>query len=148
MIRKIQNSDKNEYKKMAEDFYSSSAVSHKLPLENFENAFNMALKDGTYIRIYILEYDGKTAGYASIAVTSTTEGGGLTLWLDELYVKEQYRGKGLGGELIAFLKTDAEVKRIRLEITPDNSGAEKLYKSLGFCGCEYRQLIWDRKTGE
>lgn len=148
MIRKIQNSDKNEYIKMAEDFYSSSAVSHKIPAENFENAFNMALKDGTYIRIYILEYDGKTAGYASIAVTCTTEGGGLTLWLDELYVKEQYRGKGLGGELIAFLKKDAEVKRIRLEITPDNSGAEKLYKSLGFCGCEYRQLIWDRKTGE
>ena len=54
----------------------------------------------------------------------------------------------MGSELIAFLKTDAEAKRIRLEITPDNPGAEKLYKSLGFCGCEYRQLIWDRKTGE
>lgn len=148
MIRKIQKSDRNEYIKMAEDFYSSSAVSHKIPSQNFENAFNTALKDDTYIRIYILEYDGITAGYASIAVTYTTEGRGLTLWLDELYVKEQYRGKGLGSELIAYLKTDVNVKRIRLEITPENLGAERLYKSLDFFSCDYRQLIWDRKTGE
>lgn len=148
MIRKIQKSNRNEYIKMAEDFYSSSAVSHKIPSENFENAFNTALKDDTYIRIYILEYDSITAGYASIAVTYTTEGGGLTLWLDELYIKEQYRGKGLGSELIAYLKTDVNVKRIRIEITPENSGAERLYKSLDFCNCDYRQLIWDRKTGE
>lgn len=148
MIRKIKDTDKKEYIKMAEDFYGSSAVSHSIPSENFENAFTAALSDDTYIRIYILEYGGETAGYASVAVTYTTEGGGLTLWLDELYVKEQYRGQGLGSELIAFLKRDAAVKRIRLEITPENSGAERLYKSLDFCGCGYRQLIWDRKKGE
>lgn len=148
MIRRIRNSDKKEYIAMAEDFYSSSAVSHKIPSKNFENAFDKALKDDTYIRIYILECDGETAGYAAIAVTYTTEGGGLTLWLDELYVKDRYRGKGLGSELIAFLKTDSEVKRIRLEITPDNSGAERLYRSHEFCGCDYRQLIWDRSAGE
>lgn len=148
MIRKIKITDRSEYIKMAEDFYSSPAVSHAIPNENFENAFNTSINDDTYIRIYILECDGKTAGYASVAVTYTTEGGGLTLWLDELYVKEQYRGKGLGSELIAFLKTDPEVKRVRLEITPENSGAERLYKSLDFCCCEYKQLIWDRKNGE
>lgn len=148
MIRKIQISDKVEYIKMAKDFYGSSAVSHQIPSENFENSFNTALNDDTYIRIYILEYDGKTAGYASIAVTCTTEGGGLTLWLDELYVKEQYRGKGLGRELIAFLKTDLNVNRIRLEITPENSGAERLYKSLDFYGCDYKQMIWDREKAE
>ena len=148
MIRSILSSDKKEYIKMAEDFYSSSAVSHKIPSDSFEKAFDTALKDDTYILIYILEYEGKTAGYGTVAVTYTTEGGGLTLWLDELYVKERYRGGGLGSELIAFLKTDGEVKRIRLEITPDNSGAERLYRSHEFCGCDYRQLIWDRSAGE
>lgn len=144
MIRRIEKSDRDEYIKMAEDFYSSPAVSHKIPSENFENAFNTALEDDTYIRIYILEYENVTVGYASVAVTYTTEGGGLTLWLDELYIKEQYRGKGLGSELIAFLKSDGDIKRIRLEITPDNLGAERLYRALGFEGCEYRQMIWDR----
>lgn len=145
MIRKITENDKNEYLKMADDFYHSDAVSHCIPKENFLNAFDEAVKGSPFIELYILEQEGITAGYAAIAVTYTTEGGGKTLWLDELYVKEQFRGKGLGKSVIEFLQADKSVKRIRLEITPENERAKALYKSEGFAECEYRQMIFENK---
>ena len=143
MIREITPDDRDEYIKMAEDFYGSDAVSHQIPKENFEKAFEAAINNNPFIRLYIIEFNGVKAGYAAIAVTFTTEGGGNTLWLDELYIKSEYRGKGLGRKLIAFLKEDKNVKRIRLEITPENIRAKKLYLSEGFVPCEYSQLIYD-----
>ncbi len=144
MIREINESDKNEYIEMGENFYCSDAVSHKIPKENFESAFESAINNNPFIKLYILENEGIIAGYATIAVTFTTEGGGKTIWLDELYIKPEYRGKGLGRELIGFLKSDGSIKRIRLEITPENEKAKKLYISEGFVSCEYKQLIYDR----
>lgn len=144
MIREINKSDENEYFEMAENFYNSDAVSHKIPKENFKSAFESAINNNPYIKLYILEIEGIIAGYAAIAVTFTTEGGGKTVWLDELYIKPEHRGKGLGRELIGFLKSDGIIKRIRLEITPENEKAKKLYISEGFVPCEYKQLIYDR----
>ena len=144
MIREITPQDKEEYIKMAQNFYNSDAVSHQIPKENFVKAFDAAINKNPFIKLYILESDGTTAGYASIAVTFTTEGGGNTLWLDELYIKPEHRGKGLGRGLIEFLKKDDDIKRIRLEITPKNERAKKLYVSEGFVPCEYSQLIFDR----
>lgn len=141
MVRKLNFDDKEEYMNMASAFYSSNAVSHKIPKEYFERAFQAVMENNPMIRLYILEQQGNTAGYAAIAVTFTTEGGGNTLWLDELYIKEEYRSQGLGRELIRFLKNDKSVKRIRLEITPENERAKKLYISEGFEPCNYSQLI-------
>ncbi|MBD5080177.1 MAG: GNAT family N-acetyltransferase [Ruminococcaceae bacterium] len=145
IIRKIKESDREEYIKMAEEFYSSDAVSHTIPKENFENAFEDALNGNVFIELYILEYEGVTAGYAAIALTYTTEGGGKTAWLDELYIKEQFRGKGLGRSVIKLLQKDVSIKRVRLEIMPDNERAKALYKSEGFQECKYRQMILDKK---
>lgn len=145
IIREITVSDKEEYIAMAEEFYSSDAVSHQIPKENFKKAFDAATNKNPFIKLYILESNGETAGYAAIAATFTTEGGGNTLWLDELYIRPEHRGKGLGHKLIKFLKKDESVKRIRLEITPGNKRAEKLYISEGFVPCDYRQLIFDTK---
>ena len=46
--------------------------------------------------------------------------------------------------IIEFLKTDGSVRRIRLEITPENEKAKRLYISEGFSPCEYKQLIFDK----
>ncbi len=40
MIRKIDNCDKEIYIEMADEFYHSSAVTHPVPRENFEKAFD------------------------------------------------------------------------------------------------------------
>jgi ribosomal protein S18 acetylase RimI-like enzyme len=56
-------------------------------------------------------------------------------WLEDLYVEEQARGRGLGGALVRFAferATARGAKRIELDTNESNHGAIALYESLGF----------------
>ena len=55
MIREINLSDKKEYIGMADSFYNSNAVSHSIPKENFESAFEAAISNNPFIKLYMLE---------------------------------------------------------------------------------------------
>ena len=72
---------------------------------------------------YLLEYDGQPAGYAMLARAYSTECGGPVLWIEELYVREAFRSKGLGHEFFDFLEKafSGEVCRFRLEVEPENT---------------------------
>ena len=76
MIRKMTESDRDLYIEMAEEFYHSDAVLHPIPRAHFEKTAEEALKSGTYAEIYLLEYEGKTAGYGLTARTFSQEAGG------------------------------------------------------------------------
>jgi len=65
---------------------------------------------------YSLEYRGKGA------------------WLDELFVKPAFRGKGIGSEALEFFENTAReqvVSVIHLEVNHGNPALE-LYRKLGF----------------
>ena len=144
--RPIASSDREDYLRMAHTFYHSDAVLHPVPDAHFELTFDEMMRSDTYARGYILECDGQTAGYALLAVTFSQEAGGLTWWVEELYVQDAFRGKGLGSSFLKELAVTAppEVKRIRLEVEDDNTRAVKLYRSLGFEALEYGQMVLER----
>jgi GNAT superfamily N-acetyltransferase len=144
-IRKIQEKDREIYLKMAEKFYSTDAVAKKVAGSHFELAFDEVLKSDTYASAYIFEYDAKVAGYVLMAKTYSQEAGGLVLWVEEIFVEESYRGKGIAKAFFRFLldtKGD-EIKRLRLEVEAENTDAVRLYKSFGFEFLEYDQMIVD-----
>ena len=94
----------------------------------------------------MIEDNGEVAGYALTAKTYSHEAGGLALWVEELYVQEGHRSKGLGKEFFAYLNAtlDDSIARIRLEVEEENEGAVRLYKKMGFHDLEYNQLVIDR----
>ncbi len=141
MVRKLRSTDKSEYIKMATEFYNSEAVLYRVPCENFETTFNELMNTDVYAEAFILEYDNQTAGYGLIAKTFSQEAGGVCIWIEELFVKRELRGKGLGNEFFEFLFKNRPAKRYRLEIEPENEGAIRLYKRLGFKDFEYSQMI-------
>jgi len=74
-------------------------------------------------------------GFAAISYAWTLEHGGKSAWLDELYVLPAYRGRGVGGELVA--RVIEEVGRegcwaIDLEVEEEHRRAERLYERKGF----------------
>lgn len=144
-MRKITSADKELYLFLADEFYHSEAVLHPIPLKNIENTFNEMITSDTYAIGYILEFDGKDAGYALLAKTFSQESGGYAIWLEELYVLPEFRGKGIGSDFIKFLSSEFEenISRIRLEVEEDNFGAIELYKRLGFAPLEYKQMVKD-----
>ncbi len=55
-------------------------------------------------------------------------------WLDEILIKADYSGRGIGTSLIQGLIADARTRnrRLRLRVLTENHGAKRLYERLGF----------------
>lgn len=145
MIRKIKEEDKQDYLEMAKDFYASDAVDHNIPEEHFFDTFDELMKSDCYAAGYIMEYENTTVGYALLAKTFSQEAGGMVLWIEELYVRPEYRSCGIGQEFFAYFRNHLpdNVKRIRLEVEDSNKKAVSLYRRLGFESLPYSQMIID-----
>ena len=62
--------------------------------------------------------------------------------LEELYFAPQFRGRGLGGQMLDwFADRYKDSKRYRLEVNRENTGAIRLYERKGFRFLEYLQMV-------
>ena len=134
MIRKFVPEDREDYIRFSTEFYNSSAVDKPVPREHFEQGFDEMMRSDVYVQGYMLVCDGNNVGYCVTMKTYSVEAGGITIWIDELFVLEEYRSKGLGRELFKYIEEngDKKLRRIRLEVELENGRAISLYKKRGF----------------
>ena len=134
MIRKFVPEDREYYIRFSTEFYNSSAVDKPVPKEHFEQGFDEMMRSDVYVQGYMLVCDGNNVGYCVTMKTYSVEAGGITIWIDELFVLEEYRSKGLGRELFKYIEEngDKKLRRIRLEVELENGRAISLYKKMGF----------------
>lgn len=107
----------------------------------------MLREDGAGVRcIFVAALNHEILGMCSIqAVVSTAEGGKAGL-VEDMVVKQEWRGKGLGKELFQAVCRWAEqnnIKRLQLLADKTNDPALGFYKKLGW---HTTQLICLRKT--
>lgn len=73
-------------------------------------------------------------GYVAVSFGWSIELGGMDAFIDELWVREKVRGRGMGSEALAALIPALEgagVKALHLEVA-DGNAAERIYKRAGF----------------
>ena len=145
MIRPIRQNDREHYLSMARAFYESDAVLAPVPLSHMEKTFDLLMEGSPYAEAFILEKEGKTAGYALLARTWSQEAGGEVIWIEEIYLEPSARGKGYGSAFFRFLEEEfaPEAKRFRLEVEEENEGAVSLYRKIGFEFFPYDQMKKD-----
>lgn len=143
MIRKLTAADRDIYLQLAHEFYHSPAVLHAVPDEYLRRGFDEMMRSDQYMQCMLLEHEGQVAGYALLSKTYSQEAGGICIWIEEIYVRPDYRQKGLGKTFFEALERMQPAARYRLEIEPDNQRAERLYRSLGFEPLLYRQMVRD-----
>lgn len=144
-IRKITAADREDFIRMSREFYSSDAVLHDVPADFHERAFAELMRSEDYLSCYIFDTgEGNAAGYAMLNKMFMHECGGVVVWIEELYVRSEYRGKGLGHRFFEFLEKNVDAARYRLEVEPDNSRAVELYRRLGYSPLPYMQMVKDR----
>lgn len=74
-------------------------------------------------------------GYLALTYGYSLESGGRNAFVDELYVIESHRGRGVGTAAIAHALVECRaegVGAVRLEVTKSNSEAHRLYERIGF----------------
>ncbi len=145
-FRKFKETDRNIFFSMVKKFYAPPAVLHFPSDEVMMSSFDAALEIPELVKGYIFECDGKPAGYAVVSMKFETEVGGMAAWIEELFVEEEFRSKGIGSKFFEHLKEElsGKIKRIRLEVGDENDGAKQLYKRLGFEMLDYRQMVIDK----
>lgn len=147
MIRKFRQDDEAAFISMANEFYSSRAVLHRIPEEYIHNTFNEAVSSSPYAQAYIIEEENERAGYGLISLTYSSEVGGLTVLIEELYIRDKFRGRGLGNNFLDFIHGTfaGRAKRFRLELTKTNGSAQRLYLRKGYRPIEYQQMVRDQQ---
>ena len=144
MLRPFTAADRTVYLQMAHDFYRCGVTDHVIPDSHIERTADVVLAGTPFAAIYILESDGQIIGYSLLALTWSQEGGGDTVWIEELYILPEHRGKGYGTAFFSELRQRyPKAVRFRLEVEPDNDGAKALYGRMGYEVLNYGQMVLD-----
>ena len=146
-IRDIRISDKEEYIKMYENLFSGNATVTEYDEEVALLNFNNALSGFGSIRCLIFEYKTFILGYAFLSFSYSTSIAMKCLCLEDLYIKEQARGKGVGKYFIEWLLKEYKnrVGTINLEVTRNNLSARKFYEGLNFRNSRYMHMYLSLK---
>lgn len=140
IIRTMTREDKFTVMEMMRVFYASPAVLSNGSDEIFENDIENCVNDSPYLEGFIFENDKEIQGYGMIAKSFSTEFGKPCIWIEDLYIKPEYQGFGIGSMFFDYLK-DAYTDHIfRLEVEEENERAIHVYEKNGFAVLPYMEM--------
>ncbi len=116
MIRTITAEDKASVFEMMKVFYASDAVSTNGSDEIFEKDIDHCLAGDPYVEGYVFEEAGVLGGYAMLAKSYSTEFGRHCIWIEDIYIRPEYRGMGLAKAFLDFLSDAYPSHVLRLEV--------------------------------
>jgi ribosomal protein S18 acetylase RimI-like enzyme len=108
---------------------------HGFDREKARVALVSLLRNPEFGRAWLILDGDSPVGYVVICLGYSLEWLGRDAFVDELYLREEYRGHGWGENTMAFLETAAQelgVRALHLEVIHGNDGAMNLYRKLGF----------------
>lgn len=98
-------------------------------------------------RYFVAEIEDDIAGSLLITYEWSDWRNGLVLWIQSVYVKTEYRGKGVFKSFYKHIQkimdeNPEEYKGIRLYVDKTNVGAQKVYDAVGMNGNHYQMYEW------
>lgn len=118
---------------MMQQFYAID--DYPIDVEVSKAIFQEFIANENLGKSWLILTDNNIVGYIILTFVFSFEYQGKIAFLDELYLTEKARGKGIGSKAISFIKTEsrkASLKLIYLEVEQHNKNAQKLYLTHGF----------------
>ena len=140
IIREMTKEDKASVLEMMRVFYASPAVLSNGSEEIFLNDIENCVNDSPYLEGYIFESEGNIQGYAMAAKSFSTEFGKPCFWIEVLYIKDDYRGLGIGCMFLEYIEEKYSDHILRLEVEEENERAVKVYEKSGFQVLPYMEM--------
>ena len=126
---------------MMQDFYAID--NYPIESETSKKLFQTFIEDNNLGQCWLIFHNGITVGYVILTYVFSFEYQGKIAFLDELYLNENARGKGIGKVALKFVHDRAlqnDLKVVYLEIESHNEVAKKLYLTNDFI-IHNRQLM-------
>lgn len=139
-IRNMVKEDKNSVYDMMHVFYTSPAVLSDGSEEIFNNDIDNCVGECPYVEGYIFQKEQEIQGYAMVAKSFSTEFGKPCIWIEDLYVKPEYRGQGIGSKFFEFIEKKYPNTILRLEVEKENERAIKVYEKCGYEVLPYMEM--------
>ncbi len=140
IIRAMQENDRNEVIEMMRVFYASPAVFSNGSDEIFISDFDNCIGNSPYLEGFIFENSGTVQGYAMIAKSFSTEFGKPCIWIEDIYIRDEFRNCGIGSRFFRYIEEKYTDVIFRLEVEEENKRAVHVYRKNGFDEFPYMEM--------
>lgn len=124
---------------MMQEFYAID--NYPIEVEVSKQLFQEFISNENLGKAWLIYNDSEVIGYVILTFIFSFEYQGRIAFIDELYLKETARGKGIGAKTLEFIKEQIpklSLKLLYLEVEHHNENAQRLYIANDF-------VIHDRK---
>ena len=121
-------------------FYTSPAVHTNGSEEIYRADVENCVNNNPYLEGYVFTENDEIAGYGMLAKSFSTEFGKQCIWIEDIDIKPEYRGKGFGSEFLTFVEKSYPDAILRLEVEEENERAVHVYKKAGFGVLPYMEM--------
>lgn len=133
LFQQLSDQDIPALVELMRDFYTQQQM--RFDDKSATKGIKKLLDDPDRGQIYMIFRGAELAGYVVVTFCPSLEFHGEFGLLDELYLREEFRGQKLGTAVLAFVDNICKqkgIKALRLEVGRDNAGAQRLYQASGF----------------
>lgn len=131
-IRPMTEPDTAKVLEMMRTFYTSPAVLSNGSETIFKNDVMACIEENPYLEGYVFPENNGIAGYAMVAKSFSTEFGKPCIWIEDLYIAPEYRGRGIGTEFLTYIENKHPDSVLRLEAEASNHNAIHVYEKCGY----------------
>ena len=132
-FKPLEISDISIITQMMQDFYAID--NYPMDIEVAKTLFQEFISNENLGKSWLIYSENEIVGYIILTFIFSFEYGGKIAFVDELFIKETARGKGIGKEAIQFIQREVpklSLKLLYLEVEPHNENAQKLYLAHDF----------------
>ena len=119
--------------KLMSEFYTHEQLS--FDEQAASSALKLILNNDFYGQIHLIHLDNEIVGYLVVTFGFSLEYRGRDAFVDELYIREKYRGQGIGKQSLQLAEKICQeqgIQALHLEVERENINAQAVYRKAGF----------------
>jgi ribosomal protein S18 acetylase RimI-like enzyme len=119
--------------------------SYPFEKEKHQKVVSFFLSNDYLGSIWLIKVEQEVVGYLALTYGFTFEFGGRDAFIDEFFIIEKYRNKGLGKKILLSIQEKMEelgLCALHLQTESHNENAKKLYQNLGFIDFKRNSLTF------